>query len=175
MYGGFRHCIMYKVNNSIICSDNSCTLTIMDPDLDTVVTKFSAEDLKGAEMVRILKGEIQTGPVEKTRGSLDLGYSVKLTYKMPTDESSRLKIQKDSLFSKTTLGRRVTKNHVSTITKFITDTKDKKKGKELNISVGRSFTTNGLAMILVGLMTLVVGLLAGQFSDQSAKQLRKTK
>jgi hypothetical protein len=137
--------------------------------MPTTTTKFTKSDLINAEVIRIEKGEKKDANAKKRHGGKSLGYSIELTYKAPAEENSRIKIQKEVILCKTNLGRRSAKDTASDIIKF----RDGKGDKTLNVSLGRSYTVGGLCAIFVGVCSFIVSLLAGQFSEQSAKRMRK--
>jgi hypothetical protein len=116
MYG-YRLCS--SISTSLVCTDGQCTLSLLNSNGLPISHKFSRTELLDADMVRVHEGKVVSISGVKRKVSSTYGYSVQLTYKMPAEEGSRIKVQKSALLSETDIGRGSARSRTSKINSYI--------------------------------------------------------
>jgi hypothetical protein len=95
---------------------------------------------------------------------------VQVSYNHPTEEGSRIKVEKHFLLSSSDIGRRSSRDAALQINKYLERSKD-----SVSVSLGSSVTVVGVLMIVGGLVSAVLSLLMGQWSDPEPKRMKKAK
>lgn len=184
---GISNCRSNAYSYRLDCDQNACVFTTR-VDAETILG-FDKSDLLEAEYTRIDPiGQLADSQRMKDEPRLSYGHSIMLKARVPVEEGSSMKVEKQLIFSKHDMGRRTARSGASRITRYInsrpgTDKSagSKKSGRsrrsksddKVNLYSGRSVTLLGMTCIVLGFMSCIFACLFGQFSEESKRNRLK--
>lgn len=165
---GYLHCRSHAYNYTLSCQASQCEWKTTN---DTIpVVSFPKADLLDAEVVRVDANGLYAETSSMKDNKSKYGYSVRLKLRLPLEPGAKLKTDKHLMFAPYDLGRRVSKSAVTSIRSFM----DNAEQDSFRYSKGRMITALGIICIFVGLISLVLSCLFGQWMEMSPKRMKKS-
>lgn len=182
---GIWHCRTYSYSYSLKCNATECKYTAFKGS--EVSFSFPKADLLDAELARINDvGEFLDAEAMRKQKTNRAGYSIRFKARLPVEEGSLLKTEKAIIFAPRDMGRRESRNGVTSISKYIhSSTEDKKmdsidgikpsildklvRGKSVDIIHGRSFTAVGAITSFLSVVSLIAAFSFGTWSEKNRR------
>jgi hypothetical protein len=159
---GFYHSKANSYNYDITCKNEECAWTSRTRT-NTRVLNFQKQDFLEAEMVRIdSKGEYMDTSKLKQQEQSKLGYSIRLRMRVPAEEGSKLKIEKNFIFMPVDMGRRTARSGVKALMGLVSE---KETPKRFSYSKGRNLSVIGVLSTFFGVVALIVVILLGRWKE----------
>lgn len=164
---GWFHCRSHAFSYVLACKNSQCEWSTTNTSIPVV--SFSKADFLGAEVVRVDSNGLyaDTAMIKESRSKY--GYSVRLKVRLPIENGSKLKTDKNFMFAPYDLGRRVSKSVASSMKDFL----DNSKAADFRQSRGRMITALGVVCIFIGLVSLTLSCLFGQWMEINPRRMKK--
>ena len=176
---GIRHCRNNGFSYRLECTETQCTYTSFNRvPLQTIT--FPKSDLLDADMARVNdNGEYLDAEQMRKQKSNRAGYTIRFKARLPVEEGSRIKSEQALLFAPVDMSRRVARNGVTSITKYIhaTASLDSDKNsdsnynrfKTINVHHGKTITAIGAITAFLSIVSMVAAFSFGTWSEETRR------
>ncbi|RYH00697.1 hypothetical protein EON65_48860 [archaeon] len=164
---GYLHCRSNAFSYNLDCRASQCTWSTTNSSVATL--NFPKADLLDAEVVRIDRNGVFVDPTRTKEKNLKYGYSIRLKLRLPVEEGSKLKVDKDFIFAPYDISRRTAKAAVTRIRAFLDNT----KSDSFNYSKGRSITSIGVLCMFVGVVSTLMACMFGSWIEAAPRRMKK--
>jgi hypothetical protein len=168
-YYGFRHSSKYADRSELSCDKAMCKLYSQN-NTGSSFFEFARGDLKAAEVVRHDGTGIIDVSTLKRKAANKVGYTIQLKVNYSPESGSRLKVPRFYTLYDGNMGRSSARSGSKTIGKYIDN-----EQHTVTVSGGSGWTSLGIVSVIVGIISFVLSLIIGQFSDPEPRRLRKAR
>lgn len=152
---------LHTTIRSLICDAEACTLTLEDQGSATETRRFPRSHLKQARQVRIRRGEIRDPKNMRKKSQRKLGFSYAISFLKDegTDATEEIPM------AIVDIGRRPSRVAAVKVDEYI-----REEANELEMIEASGTDWRGVAFLMLGIITLLLTLIAGQFTDPKPRR-----